>query len=235
MCINVLPSFVRSNTEALNLSGRWINQQYLFVLWTTSFRVGLSPARNSTVEVWPFSAARCMGVLSNITSNGRISMGHVMSPVLLICYWRVGSGQVQSSDDILISPAAGNVQTCLALFLYVQCCLYLYSVWKWHWKYFQLTFWVSTFVPASMNSLTRSLSPFLAARCMAQSPTVPLPVFSCSWSWWLEWWSGGWSVWTRQGHIQGGLTWVELRSSSLDTGTFPISIAHRSGMFPSWI
>ena len=78
MCINVLPSFVRSNTEALNLSGKWINQQYLFVLWTTSFRVGLSPARNSTVEVWPFSAARCMGVLSNITGNGRISMGHVM-------------------------------------------------------------------------------------------------------------------------------------------------------------
>ena len=69
MCINVLPSFVRSNTEALNLSGRWINQQYLFVLWTTSFRVGLSPARNSTVEVWPFSAARCMGVLNIRTSN----------------------------------------------------------------------------------------------------------------------------------------------------------------------
>ena len=157
-----------------------------------------------------------------------------MSPVLFICYWRVGSGQVQSSDDVLISPAASNVQTCLALFLYVQCCLYLYSVWKWHWKYFQLTFWVSTFVPASMNSLTKSLSPFLAARWMAQSPTVPLPVFSCSWSWWLEWWSDGWSVWTRQGHIQGGLTWVELRSSSLDTGTFPISIAHRRGMFPSW-
>ena len=69
MCINVLPSFVRSNTEALNLSGKWINQQYLFVLWTTSFRVGLSPARNSTVEVWPFSAARCMGVLNIRTSN----------------------------------------------------------------------------------------------------------------------------------------------------------------------
>ena len=31
--------------------------------------MGLSPARNSTVEVWPFSAARCMGVLNIRTSN----------------------------------------------------------------------------------------------------------------------------------------------------------------------
>ena len=41
MCINVLPSLVRSNTDALNLS-----------------------AKNSTVAVWPRSAARCIGVRS---------------------------------------------------------------------------------------------------------------------------------------------------------------------------
>ena len=44
MCMRVLPSLVLSNTEARNLS-----------------------ARNSTVEVWPFSAARCMGVLSSLS------------------------------------------------------------------------------------------------------------------------------------------------------------------------
>ena len=41
MCIKVLPSLVRSNTDALNLS-----------------------ARNSTVAVWPRSAAKCIGVRS---------------------------------------------------------------------------------------------------------------------------------------------------------------------------
>ena len=43
-----------------------------------------------------------------------------------------------------------------------------------------LTFCVSTLVPASMKSLTRSLSPFLDAMWMAQSPAAPFPVFSCS-------------------------------------------------------
>ena len=47
MCINVLPSLVRSKTEALNLS-----------------------AKNSTIEVCPLSAARCMGVRSmKLTCN----------------------------------------------------------------------------------------------------------------------------------------------------------------------
>ncbi len=43
MCISVLPSLVRSKTEALNLS-----------------------ARNSTVAVWPRSAAKCSGVRSEV-------------------------------------------------------------------------------------------------------------------------------------------------------------------------
>ena len=54
MCINVLPSLVRSKTDALNLS-----------------------AKNSTIEVCPLSAARCMGVRSmNLTYN-RIQRSYI--------------------------------------------------------------------------------------------------------------------------------------------------------------
>ena len=54
MCINVLPSLVRSKTEALNLS-----------------------AKNSTIEVCPLSAARCMGVRSMKLTCNRIQRSYI--------------------------------------------------------------------------------------------------------------------------------------------------------------
>ena len=54
MCINVLPSLVRSKTDALNLS-----------------------AKNSTIEVCPLSAARCMGVRSMKLMCNRIQRSYI--------------------------------------------------------------------------------------------------------------------------------------------------------------
>ena len=54
MCINVLPSLVRSKTDALNLS-----------------------AKNSTIEVCPLSAARCMGVRSMKLTYNRIQTSYI--------------------------------------------------------------------------------------------------------------------------------------------------------------
>ena len=54
MCINVLPSLVRSKTDALNLS-----------------------AKNSTIEVCPLSAARCMGVRSIKSTCNRIQRSYI--------------------------------------------------------------------------------------------------------------------------------------------------------------
>ena len=54
MCINVLPSLVRSKTDALNLS-----------------------AKNSTIEVCPLSAARCMGVRSMKLTCNRIQKSYI--------------------------------------------------------------------------------------------------------------------------------------------------------------
>ena len=64
MCIKVLPSFVRSKTEALNLSAKF-NISIQFICLGRHVIDG-APAKNSTVDVCPFSAAKCIGVLHEI-------------------------------------------------------------------------------------------------------------------------------------------------------------------------
>ena len=88
MCINVLPSLVRSKTDALNLS-----------------------AKNSTIEVCPLSAARCMGVRSMKLTCNRIQRSYITIIGLLYYisrYW----------DLYIVNHAAFKRNICVYIYIY---------------------------------------------------------------------------------------------------------------------